>query len=270
MRSKYLDETICCIAAQTYLPNEIIVVNNGIGKVHLSDCGLSIKHIQTVYRAGVAQARNIGATAAVSDYVAFIDDDDLWSPDYLEIMTEKIGEDNPDALIARLDQLVDGRMSTFKNAHGLIQKEYILKKNPGITGSTVVVRKQAFLTVGGYNPQLTTGEDKALILEFICRGLKVITVPECQAIMRQHRCQDRLTSSASMAEGLEQFYRLYKKQMNFNQMAVNLLKMNKYRWESKKSFISLIGIVIFAMPVGLERGLSRLYRTLRLEKQTSK
>lgn len=237
-RPEFLGQTLDAVASQTYRPCEVIIVNNGMGDVKLLDFPLPIRDFKLVYRAGVAQARNIGVSLADTSYVAFLDDDDLWSPDYLQGMVRRIEAKSPDCLIARLDQLVDDKALPYKNATGLLTKDIILLRNPGVTGSPLVVKKDAFLKAGGYNPKLPPSEDKALVLEFLRQGLRVVTVPECQAILRRHGKGDRLTESRSMAEGIYQFYRHYKKEMNLNQKAFNLFKIHKYRWESERSFVS--------------------------------
>lgn len=234
-RAEFLRQALDTVAGQTYSPCEVIIVNNGMGDVQLPDFTLPFRHFKTVYRSGVAQARNIGASLANTEYVAFLDDDDFWSPDYLELMVEQIKDEEPDCLIARLDQMVNGEVTPFKNAHGKIGKNIVLVRNPGITGSSVVVRKESFFLVGGYNPKLPPSEDKALILEFLKKELKVNTVPKCQAILRQHDIQDRLTGSGGMVEGVSQFYRKYKSEMTVYQRLHNLMKINKYLWLSQKS-----------------------------------
>jgi len=239
-RPEFLRQALDAVAGQTYRPYEVIIVNNGMGDVQLPDFPLPVRHFKIVYRAGVAQARNIGVSLANTTYVAFLDDDDLWAPGYLQGMVWRIEAESPDCLIARLDQLVDGRILPFKNAHGLLQKDVLLVRNPGITGSLLVVKKDAFHKAGGYNPKLPTSEDKAVVLEFFRKGLHVVTVPECQAILRQHGMGDRLTESRSMAEGNYQFYRHYKNEMNLYQKAFNLFKIHKYRWESERSLVSLV------------------------------
>lgn len=234
-RDDYLDLALGSVSRQTYLPSEVIIINNGLGDVCPKNFPVPIRSFKIVHRAGVAQARNFGACLSQSKYVAFLDDDDLWSPDYLELMIKQIKAEESDCLIARLDQMINGDIIAFKNAHGKIKKNIILLRNPGITGSSVVVRKDSFIRVGGYDPKLPPSEDKALILEFLNNGLKVSTVPESQAILRQHQIQDRLTESSSLVEGIFQFYRKYKSEMDLYQRSYNLMKINKHIWLSQKS-----------------------------------
>lgn len=244
-RPKLLLEALKALEEQSYRPLEVIIVNNGKDSVSLPESKIDIKVFQITYRAGVSQARNFGAALAVGEYIAFLDDDDLWAADYLEIMARQIEEHSPDCLIGRVDQLVDGKVIPYKNANGLLNKDVIFLKNPGITGSSVIVRNPAFFAVGGYNVRFPTSEDKALILEFLRQGLRVVTVPECQAILRQHGKENRLTESRSMAEGIYQFYRHYKKEMNLYQKVFNLFKIHKYRWESERSLVSLVVYGVF-------------------------
>ena len=261
-RPEFLRQALDAVAGQTYSPCEIIIVNNGMGDVQLSDFSLPIRHFKTVYRAGAAQARNIGVSLANTAYVAFLDDDDLWAPDYLQGMVRRVAAESPDCLIARLDLLVDGKVLPFKNATGLLTKDIILVRNPGITGSPLVVKKDAFLKVGGYNPKLPPSEDKALVLEFLRQGLSVVTAPECQAILRQHGKGDRLTESRSMAEGIYQFCRHYKKEMSLYQKAFNLFKIHKYRWESERSLVSLIVYGVFSLTHLPKRMVAKILKTV--------
>jgi len=180
-----------------------------------------------VFKAGVAQARNIGCTLAKSPYVVFLDDDDLLSADYLELMAVRIRAEGPDCLVSRLDQLVGGEILPFKNAYGALRKSVILVKNPGITGSSVVIKKEAFLAAGGYDPALLTGQDKALVLEMMRHQFLVVSVPECQSIIRQHAGQ-RQTSASNLAKGILSFYGRYKHEMNWRQKAHNLFKVARY------------------------------------------
>lgn len=183
---------------------------------------------------------------AKTEYVAFLDDDDLWSRDYLQGMIKYIKTNSPDCIIARLDQLIEGRVLPYKNADGRLHKDILLVSNPGTTDSTMVVKKNSFLKVGGCNVRLPTGYDKALVLEFMLQRYHVVTAPDCQAILRQHEKGDRLSGASTMAEGIFQFYKQYKNKMNFNQRIFNLLKIYKNRWMSKRDLINLLKYLIFA------------------------
>lgn len=262
IRQEFLKEALNSIELQSYLPYEVIIVNNGEGDVKLHETSLNIRQLKIAYRCGVAQARNFGASLVNGDYIAFLDDDDLWGQDYLKNVKKQIDKEQPDCLVGKLDQLLNNKIIPYKNAHGKINKDTILLRNPGITGSSVVINKNIFSGTGGYDPKLTPCEDKSLILEFINRGLKIVTVPDSQAIIRQSEIE-RLTSSESrLYEGIFQFYRKYKDQMNFNQKITNLYKIYKYLWKSKKTVISGLSYIFFFTCITVIKLISKKNKTI--------
>lgn len=237
IREIYLKETLQCIFSQSFVPWEIIIVNNGESELHNIEgvpIDSKVKIYNIVHYAGVAQARNFGACLAEGNYVAFIDDDDLWEEKYLEKVAEIIKKENPDCLITRLDQIREGEISIYKNADNGLTIDDILIRNPGITGSNVIVRCGTFKEVGGYNPKMTTSEDKSLVLEMLLKKYKVITAPHIQSIVRQHS-DSRLTNAKSMAEGITSFLEKYRTKMNKKQRRVNLTKINYYKYKDTRN-----------------------------------
>ena len=103
---------------------------------------------------GAGLSRNKGISSSKGNYIAFLDDDDLWGPDYLKNMQNKIEMEHPDCLVGRLDQFLNDKISKFKNADGQINKDIILRFNPGITGSSVVINRNVFKKWTGYTSLL--------------------------------------------------------------------------------------------------------------------
>lgn len=231
-RPAFLSECLESVMGQTLQPSEVIIVNNGNAGVDFVSGPVPVRVVDTVFKAGVAQARNIGCTMSKTPYVAFLDDDDLLSRDYLELMSVRILAEGPDCLVGRLDQLVGGEVLPYKNAHGALRESVILVRNPGITGSSVVIKKEAFLVAGGYDPTLLTGQDKALVFEMMRRGFLVTSAPECQAIIRQHS-GERQTSASRLSRGVLSFYRRYNREMSLVQKLYNLAKIARYAAKSK-------------------------------------
>ena len=87
---RFLQEAVESINTQTYLPREIIIVNDGsndeservIEQLKASS-QVPITSVNQVNH-GVSAARNVGIATASSDWIAFLDVDDLWLPTMLE------------------------------------------------------------------------------------------------------------------------------------------------------------------------------------------
>jgi len=231
-RLELLEEAIRSILAQTFNPCEIIIVNNGREKLTLPD-DLSKKVIvyNIVPEAGVSQARNFGACLARGDYLAFLDDDDLWSSEYLKKVAEALEEGN-ECVISRLDKIEEGIISKHKNAYQRLSLNKLFVSNPGVTGSNIVIKKSIFLELGGFDVKLPTSEDKSLMVEAIIKKIKIKVLPDNQAIFRSDKKRDGLGENPKrMAEGIYQFTLKYKNLMSRKERFLNWLKIYKYRFQ---------------------------------------
>jgi glycosyltransferase involved in cell wall biosynthesis len=88
-RPERLAQALESVKAQTFKNYEIIVVNDGgedvSGVLDLYRGKCSIVYIRLENRKGPAAARNAGLRAARGKYIAYLDDDDRYYPDHLEI-----------------------------------------------------------------------------------------------------------------------------------------------------------------------------------------
>src|ERR1044071_9954613 len=107
---RYILETLDCVFQQTFTDLEVIVVNDGSPDntadllKPLAESG-RIKYIEQA-NAGQAVARNRGIERATGQYVAILDDDDLWPADKIEWQVREL-QSHPEAA------LVYGYMESF-------------------------------------------------------------------------------------------------------------------------------------------------------------
>lgn len=113
--ARYINETVDSVLGQTYKNYEIIIVDDGSTdntKEALSEYGGKITYIFQENQ-GVSAARNKGIKEAKGEYIAFLDADDLWLKDKLEL---QIGLMNSNPEVAMI--FTDGE--SF-NEEGLIK-----------------------------------------------------------------------------------------------------------------------------------------------------
>jgi glycosyltransferase involved in cell wall biosynthesis len=89
-RPAMLQDALASIAAQTYSPIEVIVVNDAGVDVEgvVSRFGLKerIVYLKHAINKGLPTARNTGLKAASGDYIAYLDDDDVYYPDHIHTL----------------------------------------------------------------------------------------------------------------------------------------------------------------------------------------
>ena len=95
-RDEYLKEAIYSIIKQTRAPLEIIVSDNVpskktelVVKEIASKNSIPLNYIGHKLGGRGCISRNLAVSESKGEYIAFLDDDDLWDPDYLEKISSK-------------------------------------------------------------------------------------------------------------------------------------------------------------------------------------
>ena len=131
---------------------------------------------------GVAAARNAGLERVDTDWVAFVDDDDLWAPRKLAAQLEALAA-NPECEWSCTGAIVVDRTLSIVGAEaapvavGLVDR--ILRYNaiPG-GGSSVVARTAVIRALGGFDPELSVVADWDLWIRLALRSpLAVVDRP---------------------------------------------------------------------------------------------
>lgn len=97
---RYMEQSIESIIAQTYQKWELLIVDDGSTdssvQIMQEYCSRDrrIQMILSTGNEGVASARNKGIQAAKGEYIAFLDSDDLWKAEKLEIQIHYMQEHN--------------------------------------------------------------------------------------------------------------------------------------------------------------------------------
>jgi GT2 family glycosyltransferase len=95
------------IANQTYEPIEVVLVNDGGCDLDLEEIrtilgGVSLRYFRLPENRGRAHAGNVGIDNASGYFIGFLDDDDEFYPQHIEVLTDRL-IDNPELRIIYTD-----------------------------------------------------------------------------------------------------------------------------------------------------------------------
>ena len=106
----YIDETLDCLTKQTYQKFEVICINDGSTdetpvklQQWLNRNALNLRVI-TQENGGVSSARNRGIQEACGKYLLFLDADDVYHCEFVELMFRAIEKENADTVYCRLSR----------------------------------------------------------------------------------------------------------------------------------------------------------------------
>ena len=178
--AEHIARTIESVLAQSLQPDEIIVVDDGStdGTADMvKKYGDKVRYIHQ-QNAGVSAARNAGIKAATSQWIAFLDADDEWMPEYIETQFQLL-KNNPELSWASANHLccLCGKQkiapsnpiekcAKLLNSNGCIDSYFNAFKER-VTGctDTMVIKKQALIEVGLFEVGLAIAEDLDLWLK---------------------------------------------------------------------------------------------------------
>ncbi|MGH7197317.1 MAG: glycosyltransferase family 2 protein [Candidatus Omnitrophota bacterium] len=174
---------------------EILVVNDSPREKLASQILREFPRVNVVAegtRAGATGARNRALSVARGNSIAFLDDDDLWEPDYLKIQMAALkGRDRAFAVSGLvICNVKDGtrklatqrpNLKRYRSvAHHLIVTNFI--RCP----STVVVPRQVIEEAGLFHEERPYGEDYDFYLRCLIAGFDPVFTKAPAVIRRQH------------------------------------------------------------------------------------
>ena len=172
--ANYIDKSLNSIINQTFKNWEAIVIDNhstdGTEKILRKYTDPRIRYLKINNNGIIAKSRNLGIEVATGQWIAFLDSDDWWTNDKLEVCFNDIDE-KVDFIYHDLE-LVNTNSKFFfsrKRFKGRELKKPVLKNllvgmiNEGtaICNSSVIVRKNILIKIGGIseNKNLAASED---------------------------------------------------------------------------------------------------------------
>jgi len=178
--ASFISETLEGVYQQTYVNWEIVVIDDGSTDDTKSALEPHMHRIRYFYQEnkGTAAARNAGIQRARGEFVAFLDNDDYWVPEKLDLQVRALqahpdcglvfsdGKEIAGSTILR-DSLMAKRLHHWVNqrgdqesraTHGWLFNELIME-NLIYSVSGVMVRKISVEKIGGFDESITIADD---------------------------------------------------------------------------------------------------------------
>ncbi|MBV9388001.1 MAG: glycosyltransferase [Chroococcidiopsidaceae cyanobacterium CP_BM_ER_R8_30] len=184
-------ETIESVLQQTFSDFELIVINDGSIDRTLELVG-TVKDFRVKVlsypNGGVSVARNRGIAHAKGNFIAFLDADDLWTTDKLELQLSAL-QLHPDAGVAySWTHYMDEQGKYFHTGESITFKDNVyanlLVTNFLGSGSNPLIRRQALESIGNFDPTLTHAEEWEFYLRLAARWPFVV-VSKAQILYRK-------------------------------------------------------------------------------------
>ena len=200
-REKTILRAIQSVLEQTYTNLEVLVIDDGStdGTADIVK-GIEddrVKYIILDQNGGQAKARNIGVQMSEGEWIAFQDSDDCWHKDKLETQM-KFMEDNPQYLLVYCMS-----MNHFESGATLVvppkpcpdvmegRMLHTLLRQNVIDTPTMLIRKECFLKMGGFDINYKALEDWEFVIRF-SREYEIGYIPK--VLMDSYVLNDGVTS----------------------------------------------------------------------------
>lgn len=158
---------------------EIIVVDNGSTDSTVEIAKKYTDKVHVVPNVRVGAVRNYGVNMSRGEIIAFLDSDCVPPRDWILSTLDYMEKNGCDAV---------GGLGLVRDNPSWIESSWILnqiaadKPSHILAGASIIMKKSAFTSVGGFNEKINAGEDTALATELIANGFIVHFAKSCAVI----------------------------------------------------------------------------------------
>ncbi len=193
-KEKYILECLQSVVLQDFLNWQCIIVDDGSDDASAKLVNSFIKSTPGNWRFlrkennGPSSARNFGVLNSESEFIAFLDSDDIWMLDKLSKQIDYM-KNSPDCLLSITDYVItedfehNVRGIRSSKSSDLLESWLSMRGFGGLVESTGLVRRKVFDNGVRFNESLTTGEGLDFMFQVSKLG-KFCVVPHFLTVYR--------------------------------------------------------------------------------------
>jgi glycosyltransferase involved in cell wall biosynthesis len=181
--ASFIERSVKSVFNQTVPADEVVVVNDGSRPEERAALGALAERfpfrIVDQANGGQGSARNAGVAASTSDYICFLDQDDFYLPNHVEVLTGAIPPDDARfgfvyGDLYEADAVGNVMRTSLVKEHSKDHPKKsifdLLRWDMFVLPSATLVSRAAFEAVDGFDPQFMGFEDDDLFLRIFRAG----------------------------------------------------------------------------------------------------
>jgi glycosyltransferase involved in cell wall biosynthesis len=195
-RARFLTECLDSIFFQSHQPDEVIVVDDGSPDQEqiVRSCARYDGRVRLLRQSnqGPGAARNLAIRATTAEFLAFLDADDRWLPDFLREQLAMFDR-HPELDVAYTDGMLIGqtrlagrKLSSEMRCDAAVTLEALLAQRCSVRLSATVARRAAVVRSGLFDPDLRRGQDFDLWLRMARDGARFAHQGKVLMLRRVH------------------------------------------------------------------------------------
>lgn len=227
---------------------EVIVVNDGSEESYgslLSRFRERISYIESDTQQGVSHSRNLGISAARSDWLAFLDDDDYFLDSYVGFLVSSIRREPEHRIFftgARVLSGDVGRGVTERSFDASLTRRKIIKDFLSIgMGFGVAIHREVFDGVGLFDTSFRVAEDTELFFRALTANYLPSIIPGVN-IVKDEVHKNRLSTSFKLYSDLNVYDRIFERHESqlIESMKYNYIHMLMWAYRVHRTYCNVL------------------------------
>ena len=231
----HLRSVLGSIRSQQLLPEQVVIVaESNIDEIKnllfrvLDDY---VPRLEVVKGAdqGAASAWNLGIEYCDCEFIAIIDDDDLWLPSHLSVCEAATRYVGADLVLTGFYKLSDTEFKEDMLPPSILETKDFMMFNPGMRGSNIFVRKSCIQECEGFDESLATSSDRGLGIRLSqIKGIQYAPLLKRTVVYRSHSGSRMVDPSPERLESFNRLLNRYSDELNGEQRAYTMGRINEF------------------------------------------